>query len=201
MANIDYDKFIRTTDQDHKDTVTKVWGQLKDKDLITLGKHQGYYSVNEETFMMEKDLIWDKASDSYKTQVGETVKLVEEENFVYTFKNLQDVRKWASRPGAIVPQSIQKEIIEAIDHPRGDLSVSRPISRISWGISVPDDSNQTVYVWLDALTNYLTILGMEKAEKNVGGYVHFVGKDIAKFHCIYWPSFLMALYGKQSLPN
>ena len=71
-----------------------------------MGKFEGYYSVNEETFMMEKDLVFDKEANVHKTQLGETVKLVEEENFVYTFKNLEDVRKWASSPGTIVPSNI-----------------------------------------------------------------------------------------------
>lgn len=109
--------------------------------MITLGKHTGYYSVNEETFMMEKDLVWDEDSKSYKTQLGETVKLIEEDNFVYSFKNLKDVREWASREGTIVPQFMKREIIESIDDRSGDLSVSRPVSRISWGIDVPGDAN------------------------------------------------------------
>lgn len=89
-------------------------------------------------------------------------------------------------------------MLDELSQPRLDLSVSRPKARISWGIEVPDDSDQTIYVWLDALTNYLTVLGYQENEnaiQNVPNFVHFIGKDIAKFHCVYWPSFLLSAFG------
>jgi methionyl-tRNA synthetase len=96
-------------------------------------------------------------------------------------------------------------VVEMLNSDRDDLSVSRPKQRINWGIEVPNNSDQTIYVWLDALTNYLTVMNYADHEsfdlENVNNFVHFVGKDIAKFHCIYWPAFLASAFGSESMPR
>ena len=95
-----------------------------------------------------------------------------------------------------MPVSTKNKVVDDLKDHRADLSVSRPSSRISWAIPVPGDSSQTIYVWLDALTNYLSVVNFDK--ENVKNFVHFIGKDISKFHCIYWPSFLQSAFGGSS---
>ena len=162
-GNINYDRFIRTTDADHKQSVEKFWNLLKSKNYITSGgKHTGYYSVNEETFIMEKDLIWNDQSQAYHTELGERVELIEEDNYLFEFKSqvLQEVKQWLLS-GSVKPDYMASRINDLLEDIRPQLSVSRPKERISWGITVPNDLDQTIYVWLDALVNYLTVLGYD----------------------------------------
>ena len=148
--------------------------------------------MNEESFLTEKDLVKNKDGE-YETEMGEKVKEIEEQNYVYRFERevLEEIREWTN--SHVSPKSIQNKMLDEVSQPRPHLSISRPKSRISWGIDVPSDPSQTVYVWLDALTNYLTVVNFNI--DLVPNFIHFVGKDIAKFHCIYWPSFLISAFG------
>jgi methionyl-tRNA synthetase len=132
--------------------------------------------------------------------MGEQVKLVEELNYKFEFKAeiLDKIKAWTHK--AVHPQHMRNKMLDELTDHRSHLSISRPKSRISWGIQVPGDPDQTVYVWLDALANYLTVMGRNPSEE-VPHFVHFVGKDITKFHCIYWPSFLLAAFGPKCLPS
>ena len=102
------------------------------------------------------------------------------------------VKEWILQPGRVAPETIRNKVLHEIETRKDELSVSRPTERIHWGIRVPDDEAQTIYVWLDALVNYLTVLGYPNKfdEQASSRLVHVVGKDIAKFHCVYWPAFL-----------
>jgi len=104
----------------------------------------------------------------------------------------KQVKEW-SQSGAVTPISAQRKVLEDVEKQNSEISISRPRDRLSWGIPVPNDASQTIYVWLDALTNYLTVLGYPSADfkhSNVTETIHIIGKDITKFHCVYYPLFL-----------
>jgi methionyl-tRNA synthetase len=105
-----------------------------------------------------------------------------------------EIREWAKSPEKpITPESIVNKILQELDARKAEISVSRPTDRIHWGIRVPGDPSQTIYVWLDALVNYLTVIGYQNKmhpEISSANFIHVIGKDIAKFHCVYWPAFL-----------
>lgn len=132
------------------------------------------------------------------TETGEKLEFIQEKNYVFDIdlRLRKMVRDWIETSGAITPESIRNKLLDEIDNRKSEISVSRPTSRISWGLKVPNENSQTIYVWLDALVNYLTVLGypnqMRAEGKEVGELIHVIGKDIAKFHCIYWPAFLKA---------
>jgi len=160
---------------------------------IRQGKHEGYYSVNEETFFAEKDLVKDESVNPpiFRTEAGERVELLTERNYVFDIRAEMraGIKDWVLKPGSVVPETIRNKVISEIESRKDDISVSRPTDRIHWGLRVPGDESQTIYVWLDALVNYLTVLGYP-SECDSSQFVHVVGKDIAKFHCVYWPAFL-----------
>jgi methionyl-tRNA synthetase len=112
--------------------------------------------------------------------------------FEITQEIRQAIREWAVVPQSIVPEGIRTKIVQELEQRKAEISVSRPTERISWGIKVPGDESQTIYVWLDALVNYLTVTGYPDKIPDTDTFIHVVGKDIAKFHCIYWPAFLLA---------
>ncbi|CDW80999.1 methionyl-trna synthetase [Stylonychia lemnae] len=196
LAQIDYDRFIRTTDTDHKVAVWDFWNRLKDRGYIVEGVHEGYYSVNDESFISEKDLKADQ-SGGFTTETGEKLEFISEKNYIFDIDSrLKKVIESWIKDAIIKPDHIRNKLLDELHTRKSDISVSRPTSRISWGLKVPNDGSQTIYVWLDALVNYLTVLGypqnMRQNGKEIGEMIHVVGKDIAKFHCIYWPAFLAA---------
>jgi methionyl-tRNA synthetase len=194
-ADISYDRFVRTTEQDHQRAVEAFWKLLRQNGCIEEGKHHGYYSVNEESFISEKDLVKD-GEGGYRTEAGERVELIEEKNYVFSItQQMRDqIREWVKTPtGPITPETIANKILSELESRKAEISVSRPTDRIHWGIRVPGDPNQTIYVWLDALVNYLTVIGYpNKMSPDISSanFIHVIGKDIAKFHCVYWPAFL-----------
>jgi methionyl-tRNA synthetase len=159
-ASIDYDRFIRTTDDSHKAAVANYWQLLQSKGHIKEGSHSGFYSVNEESFISEKDLVKD-INGYLCTEAGEKVEEIQEKNYVFeiTPEIRQAIKEWAIKPQSIVPEGIRTKIMLEFEQRKAEISVSRPTERISWGIKVPGDESQTVYVWLDALVNYLTVTG------------------------------------------
>ena len=204
-ADVDYDYFIRTTDPDHKSAVEHFWRELKHRGYIYESKHDGWYSVSDETFFPQSavHLVLDPSTGRKHMASMETGKEVEwtsETNYHFRLSHFKDrlLEHYKAHPEFIVPKSRMKYVINEVQNGLGDLSISRPVSRLTWGVRVPDDDSQTVYVWLDALVNYLTRAGYPFTpglEKDTiwPPNCQVIGKDIVKFHCIYWPAFLMAL--------
>lgn len=195
---IDFTRFIRTTDVTHKDVVSDVWKQLVSKGLIYKSKYEGWYSVSDECFATR---IVETTKDGETTRVSEdTGNLVEwytEENYMFRLTDFNDrIRNWLeNKPEAVIPNKFRQMLLKSISSSGEvkDLSISRPRDRLSWGIPVPGDDTQTIYVWMDALFNYLTVAGYGSSQFTWPPSLQVIGKDILKFHAIYWPAFLMSL--------
>lgn len=186
-----HDDFIRTTEERHTKTVNALWKRLEDNGQIYLGSYEGWYSIRDEAFYTNEELIDGKAP------TGANVEWVKEESYFfrlseYTNKLLDFYDK---NPDFIAPKGRRNEVISFVNQENGlkDISISR--MTFSWGIPVPGNPKHVVYVWLDALANYLTSLGYEDNKENFDKFwsssLHIVGKDILRFHGIYWPAFLM----------
>ena len=200
-AGVKENDFVRTTQERHYKSVAHFWERLDQRGHIFKGTHKGYYSTNEETFFPEKDLAKNPNGPGLIVpHTGEVCELVKEENFVFkvTDELKNQVHDWASKTESILPVSTKNKILSELGNMKSEISISRPKQRLQWGIPVPTDPNQTVYVWLDALTNYLTVFGYpdltseETLNYNIRNTTHIIGRDIAKFHCIYYPLFLSA---------
>jgi len=205
-ANVDWDHFIRTSEPDHRFAVQHFWLVLRERGWIYAKKHEGWYSVSDETFYPDKGvhLALDRATGRKLMASKETGKEVEwtsEINYHFRMSSFKDrlLKFYRENPKFVVPETRMRDIVQEVAAGLQDLSISRPIERLSWGIPVPDDESQTIYVWLDALINYLTKANYPfqiPGHENAAGWpadVHVIGKDIVRFHCIYWPAFLMAL--------
>ncbi|KAF7731198.1 Methionine--tRNA ligase, mitochondrial [Apophysomyces ossiformis] len=199
-ANVDYTTFIRTTEERHAKAVHALWGALEKAGYIYKGKHEGWYAVSDEAFYASNQVqeIVDEAGNKIMVSIesGQRVEWTEEENYKFKLSAFGDrLLEWIEQnPRAVVPLNRKNEVVSWIRSGLEDLSVSRLRSRLDWGIPVPGDNDHTIYVWLDALTNYLTAMGYPWREPNPvwPADVHVVGKDIVRFHAIYWPAFLMA---------
>ncbi|CAG9569173.1 unnamed protein product [Danaus chrysippus] len=196
---VEYTDFVRTTEERHKKAVSHFWRKLVENDYIYKAKYAGWYSVNDEAFVPEahtRDEVTENGKIKISIESGHRVDWTEETNYMFRLSAFKThLHKWLSTDGVIVPNKFQKQLQELVskDAYLPDISVSRPSDRVHWAIRVPDDEEQSVYVWLDALVNYLTVCGY--GEKDCVGWpadVQVVGKDILKFHGIYWPAFLMA---------
>jgi len=204
-AEISNDHFVRTSDQDHKDAVQYFWQMLKDRGHIYESKHEGWYCVSDETFYPESTIEKRLNPFSGRTfmasqETGKEVEWTSEKNYHFRLSAFRDrlLEFYAENPKFIVPASRMNDVVNWVRAGLEDLSVSRPIERLTWGVRVPDDDTQTIYVWLDALVNYITKAGYPWApgKEQARGWpadVQVIGKDIVRFHCIYWPAFLMAL--------
>lgn len=196
---ISNDDFIRTTQPRHYAACQKIWKKLQDKGDIYLGKYEGWYSVREEAYFTEEELTTDDKGVK-RTPHGTEVEWVVEPSYFFKLsaytKRLLDY--YAAHPDFIQPESRRNEILSFVGQEGGlkDLSVSRHKSRLTWGIPVPDDEDHVMYVWLDALTNYATAVDYEGEgevyKKFWPADYHVIGKDITRFHAIYWPAFLMS---------
>lgn len=190
IMNINNDDFIRTTEKRHKKGVVSLWKNLYEKGDIYLGKYSGWYSIRDESFYSEKELINGKAP------TGAEVTWISEESYFFKLSKWQDklLEFYDKNPNFVVPKSRFTEIKKFVASGLRDLSISR--TSFDWGIPVPGDSKHVMYVWLDALSNYLTVLGYPDNKHELSEFwpaIHLVGKDITKFHAIYWPAFLMSL--------
>jgi methionyl-tRNA synthetase len=204
-ANIDYDRFMRTTDEDHKAAVEHFWRELNHRGYIYESTHEGWYSVSDETFYPESQvhLVLDPATGrklNASIETGKEAEWTSETNYHFKLSEFKDrlLEHYRNNPTFIVPSTRMNFITKEVEAGLTDLSVSRPASRLTWGIRVPNDESQTIYVWLDALINYLTMAGypFATAEQSTALWppnCQVIGKDIIRFHCIYWPAFLMAL--------
>ena len=193
---ISYDKFIRTTDPQHKEGVKKAFKIMFDKGDIYKGEYEGNYCVSCETFFTETQLI-DK---EFCPDCGKpTRKLKEESYFFKLSKYEKEILSWYKEKTPILPKSKANEVIRFVEDGLKDLSITR--TSFEWGVKLPEELNDpkhVVYVWLDALLNYITALGYGSDDESLlkkywPADLHIVGKDILKFHAIYWPAFLMSL--------
>ena len=193
--DISYDKFIRTTDEDHKLGVQKAFQKMFDKGDIYKGNYEGNYCVGCETFFTDAQLIDDEGCPD----CGRPTTIVKEESYFFRLSNYQDklLKLYEENPEFILPKSKTKEIVNFVSGGLNDLSISR--TSFDWGVKLPKsmgDDKHVMYVWLDALLNYITALGYGKDEENMKYWhakVQLVGKDILRFHAIFWPAFLMSL--------
>ncbi len=186
--------FIRTTENRHKKAAQALWNKLEENDQIYLSNYEGWYSVRDEAFYLESELI--KKGDSYFTQSGDPVEWIKEESYFFKLSSWEHklLEYYENNPNAIAPKSRYNEVVSFIKSGLKDLSISR--TTFKWGIKVPNNENHVMYVWIDALCNYLTSIGYPdlnniKFKKFWPGF-HMIGKDILRFHAIYWPAFLMA---------
>ena len=194
--NLSNNDFIRTTEQRHAKSVSYLWNILEKKKEIYLSKYSGWYSISDEAFYNE-DEIEEKNGTKINKISGSQVEWVEEESYFFKLSKWQEplLKFYKDNPNFILPETRKNEVISFVKSGLKDLSVSR--KSFSWGIKVPSNENHVIYVWLDALTNYLSALNYpnEKDElykKFWPANIHIIGKDILRFHAIYWPAFLLA---------
>jgi methionyl-tRNA synthetase len=193
------DDFIRTTEPRHVKACQALWNTLKKNGEITLGKYEGWYAVRDEAFYDESELTKNAAGDRLAPS-GAPVEWVKEESYFFPLSKWQDrlLAFYDAHPDFIGPKSRFNEVYSFVKGGLMDLSISR--TAFSWGIPVPDDAKHVMYVWIDALTNYITALGYPEDTEEFRTFwsaaesfaMHMVGKDIIRFHCVYWPAFLMA---------
>lgn len=193
--DITYDKFIRTTDDEHKIGVQKAFETMFNKGDIYKGEYEGYYCVSCETFFTEKQLV----DEQFCPDCGRPTSIVKEESYFFKLSKYEDrlIKWYEENEDCILPRSKKNEIVNFVKGGLRDLSISR--TSFDWGVKLPDSMNEprhVMYVWLDALMNYITALGYGTDDANMKFWpanVHLVGKDILRFHAIYWPAFLMSL--------
>ena len=193
--NISYDFFIRTTEPFHEKGVQKIFRKLMEKGDIYKGIYKGWYCVSDENFLAE-DVPLEKGGYKICPDCGKRADVVSEECYFFKLSAYQKplLDFYAKFPAFVRPPSRMNEVLSFVRQGLKDLSITR--TTVKWGIPVPDDPDHTIYVWFDALHNYLTGIGydwdMELFEKFWPATVHLIGKDILRFHAIFWPAFLMA---------
>lgn len=193
--DISYDHFIRTTDSDHKIGVQKAFQVMFDKGDIYKGEYEGHYCVSCETFFTDTQLV----DEGGCPDCGKPTRLVKEESYFFKLSKYQeDLLKWYhDDEKCVLPKGKKNEVISFVKQGLRDLSITR--TSFDWGVKLPasmNDDKHVMYVWLDALLNYITALGYGTNEKNMQFWpatMHLVGKDILRFHAIYWPAFLLSL--------
>lgn len=193
QLNISYDKFIRTTNEDHQKIAQEIWNNLK-KDIYK-SEYVGWYCTGDEAFFSE-DVV--KANNGVCPNHDRKYERVEEENYFFKLSAYSDQIKQAIEKSdlLIIPDANRNEILNVIKDGLEDISISRPKDKISWGIAVPDDPDQVMYVWFEALMNYITGLGYPNSQKFKDFWpanVQIIGKDIIRFHAAIWPAMLLSL--------
>ena len=203
ILNLSNTDFIRTTEERHKKTVQNLWNELEKNDDIYLSNYSGWYSVSDEAFYND-DEIEEVNGKKIALSSKSTVEWIEEESYFFRLSKWENqlLSYYQSNPDFISPESRKNEVISFVKSGLKDLSVSR--KTFSWGIPVPNNNNHVIYVWLDALTNYLSALNYpnkkdELFKKFWPASIHLIGKDILRFHAVYWPAFLLA--AKIDLPK
>lgn len=192
--HISNDDFIRTTQERHKKVVTAVLQNLWEKGDIYKDEYAGWYCVPDERFWTEKDLV-----DGNCPDCGRPVEQIMESNYFFKMGKYQDwlVDYIQTHPDFIKPESRKNEVLGFLRNPLGDLCISRPVNRMSWGIPLPFDPDYVTYVWFDALINYTTGVGYLSDEAQFNKYwphvIHLIGKDILTTHSVYWSTMLKAL--------
>ena len=201
--NLTNTDFIRTTEKRHQESVQYLWKELEKNDDIYLSKYSGWYSVSDEAFYNEDEI---EEIDGKKIAVlsKSSVEWIEEESYFFRLSKWQQplLDYYKNNPDFISPESRKNEVVSFVKGGLKDLSVSR--KTFSWGIKVPDNNEHIIYVWLDALTNYISALNYPNKEDKLykefwPANIHLIGKDILRFHAVYWPAFLLA--AKIELPK
>jgi len=195
LLNISYDRFIRTTEPAHHRASQAIWRAMAEKGDLYLGRYEGWYSVRDEAFYEDAELIADEGGQKLSPQ-GTPVEWTVEESWFFRLSAYQDrlLALYAERPDFIRPDSRRNEVLRFVEGGLQDLSVSR--TSFDWGVPVPDSPGHVMYVWLDALTNYITGVGYPDEGATWERYwpadIHLIGKDVVRFHAVYWPAFLMS---------
>ncbi|WP_440932032.1 methionine--tRNA ligase [Candidatus Pelagibacter sp.] len=201
--NLTNTDFIRTTEERHKKSVQYLWDELQKSGDIYLSKYSGWYSVSDEAYYNE-DEIEDDGNGKIAISSKSKVEWIEEESFFFRLSKWENklLEYYEKNPNFISPSSRKNEVISFVKSGLKDLSVSR--KSFSWGIKVPNNDDHVIYVWLDALTNYLSALNYPNINDDLfkkfwPASIHLIGKDILRFHAVYWPAFLLA--AKLPLPK
>ncbi len=194
--NLSNDDFIRTTEKRHYSSVQNLWNILEKKGEIYLSKYSGWYSVSDEAFYLDDEIKLKDGLNIAKIS-GSPVEWLEEESYFFKLSNWQNklLDLYEKNPNFVLPKSRKNEVVSFVKSGLKDLSVSR--KSFSWGIKVPSNKDHVIYVWLDALTNYLSALNYPNIENEMyknfwPADLHMIGKDILRFHAVYWPAFLLA---------
>lgn len=205
ILKISYDRFIRTSEPDHHAASQALWKAMEANGDLYLGRYEGWYSVRDEAFYDEKELIEGGEGAKLSPQ-GTPVEWTVEESWFFKLSKYEQplLDLYAAQPDFIRPDSRRNEIMRFVEGGLSDLSISR--TSFDWGVKVPGSDGHVMYVWVDALTNYLTGCGypddserMARYWADTGDIIHIIGKDIVRFHAVYWPAFLMS--AKLTLPK
>ncbi len=193
--NVSYDRFIRTSESVHHQATQEIWKRMTTNDDIYLDSYAGWYSVRDEAYYAEDETVVGEDQVRRGPQ-GTPVEWVEEKSYFFRLSAYEDklLALYANQPDFIGPDSRKNEVISFVKSGLKDLSISR--TTFDWGVKVPNDEGHVMYVWVDALTNYITGVGFPD-EKDANWHywpadVHIIGKDIIRFHAVYWPAFLMS---------
>jgi methionyl-tRNA synthetase len=196
ILNLSNDDFIRTTEKRHHQSVNEIWNRLVKSGDIYLDKYSGWYSVSDEAFY-DEDEIEDNNGKKISKSSGSSVEWVEEESYFFKLSNWSKklLEFYKKNKNFILPESRKNEVVKFVQKGLKDLSISR--TSFTWGIPVPKNEKHVIYVWLDALTNYISALNFPNTDdKKYKDFwpadVHIIGKDILRFHAVFWPAFLLA---------
>ncbi len=193
--NISFDRFIRTTEEQHHRSSQEIWNRMAANGDIYLDSYAGWYSVRDEAYYAEEETSLGEDNIRRGPQ-GTPVEWVEEKSYFFRLSAYQDrlLRLYEEQPDFIGPDTRRNEVVSFVKSGLRDLSISR--TTFDWGVKVPDDAEHVMYVWVDALTNYITGVGFPDEHDPNWHYwpadVHIIGKDIIRFHAVYWPAFLMS---------
>ncbi|MEE3165676.1 MAG: methionine--tRNA ligase [Pseudomonadota bacterium] len=193
--NCSNDDFIRTTEERHKRSVKEIWSLIEKNGDIYLGQYSGWYSIRDEAYYGEEELKKDKEGN-FLSPYGSHVEWVEEESYFFRLSKYQDrlLKLYDEDPDFISPTGRMNEVKSFVSSGLKDISISR--KKLNWGIPVEKDPEHSIYVWLDALTNYISVLDWQNEGKLYKDFwpadLHLIGKDIVRFHGVYWPAFLMS---------
>jgi methionyl-tRNA synthetase len=193
--NISFDRFIRTTEEQHHRSSQEIWKRMADNGDIYLDSYAGWYSVRDEAYYAEEETTLGE-DDVRRGPQGTPVEWVEEKSYFFRLSAYQDrlLRLYAEQPDFVGPETRKNEVVSFVKGGLRDLSISR--TTFDWGVKVPHDAEHVMYVWVDALTNYITGVGFPDERDPNWRYwpadVHIIGKDIIRFHAVYWPAFLMS---------
>lgn len=191
---VEYDRFIRTVEDDHHRASQAIWEKMEAAGDLYLDRYEGWYSVRDEAYYDESELVTGEGETKLSPQ-GTPVEWTVEESWFFRLSKYQDrLLELLKTPGFLEPESRRNEMVAFVEQGLRDLSVSR--TSFDWGVNVPRSDNHVMYVWVDALTNYLTGLGFPDQTDDMRDFwpadLHLIGKDIVRFHTIYWPAFLMS---------
>ena len=197
LLNISFDRFIRTTDPDHYAASTAIWQRMAQRGDIYMDAYSGWYSVRDERFFTEGETTLGDDGTRVATETGTPVTWTEEQTYFFRLSAYADrlLAHYAANPDFIAPEVRRNEVVSFVSGGLRDLSISR--TSFDWGVPVPGDPSHVMYVWVDALTNYLTGVGFPDTESDLyqrywPADLHMIGKDIIRFHTVYWPAFLMS---------